>query len=172
MIGAGIGGLAAGIALHRKGWDVTVFERNDLTALGTGLGIWPNALRALDELGLGAPARATGRPQDNGAILRPDGTRIATLDVRAIVRRHGEPVYLLSRPDLLQLLASALPPSSLHLHSRVRLPEVRSAYDLVVGADGIRSGVRQELFGDRSTLRYTGWTVWRGVSKLDVAAGS
>lgn len=92
-------------------------------------------------------------------VRRPDGTRIATLDVRAIVRLHGEPVYLLSRPDLLQLLASALPPSCLHTHSRVRLPEVQSTYDLVVGADGIRSGVRQELFGDRSTLRYTGWTV-------------
>jgi 2-polyprenyl-6-methoxyphenol hydroxylase-like FAD-dependent oxidoreductase len=171
VIGGGIGGLAAGIALHRKGWDVTVFERNDLGAIGTGLGIWPSALRALDHLGLGEQVRATGRPQDDGAVRRPDGSLIATIDVRAIVRRHGEPVYLLARPDLLQILGSALPSRSLLLHRRVRLSDVRSDFDLVVGAGGIRSGVRQELFGDRYALRYTGWTVWRGVSKLDVTAG-
>ena len=55
VVGAGIGGLAAGIALRKAGCDVTVYERADeLRPLGAGLSIWPNGVRALRSLGLGA----------------------------------------------------------------------------------------------------------------------
>src|SRR5437773_1362752 len=74
-----------------------------LPATGTALGMWPAALRALDALGLGGPARATGRPQPAGALLRIDGSRIARVET------GRDPVYLLSRPALLRLLAGGLP---------------------------------------------------------------
>lgn len=173
VVGGGIGGLAAAIGLRAAGWKVTVFERGThLPETGTGLGMWSSALRALDRLGLGEQARKVGRPQASGAIRRPDGSRIATLDMERLRRRHGEPVYLLSRPALLGLLHDALPPDVVHFGHTVDDPgPLREGYDVVIGADGINSGVRRALFGDRHRLRYTGMTVWRGVADLDTETG-
>ncbi|MGW5667740.1 FAD-dependent monooxygenase, partial [Micromonospora sp. NPDC003776] len=116
VVGGGIGGLAAAIGLRAAGWDVTVRERAAaLPERGTGLGIWPAALRALDALGVGEEVRRRGRRQPGGAILRPDGSRIATIDVGRLERRHGEPVHLVTRPVLLAALAGALPAPVLRL---------------------------------------------------------
>ncbi|SHF82561.1 FAD-dependent monooxygenase [Streptoalloteichus hindustanus] len=173
IVGGGIGGLATAIGLHRAGWTVTVRERSaGLPETGTGLGIWPSALRGLDRLGLGERARALGRRQPNGAIRRPDGTRIATLDIDLVARRQGEPVHLLSRPTLLTLLTTALPDGVVRFDSPVSdALALRDDHDVVVGADGIHSGVRQEIFGDRYPLRYSGATAWRGTVSLDIDAG-
>jgi 2-polyprenyl-6-methoxyphenol hydroxylase-like FAD-dependent oxidoreductase len=172
VVGGGIGGLAVAIGLLAEGWQVTVFERaQDLPKIGTGLGMWPSAMRALDRLGVGAQARRAGRPQANGTIRRPDGARIATIDVERLARDQGEPVYLLSRPALLGLLADALPEGVVRLGSPVTdIDALRDAYQLVVGADGIRSAVREYLFPGHG-LRYAGCTTWRGVTDLDLAAG-
>jgi 2-polyprenyl-6-methoxyphenol hydroxylase-like FAD-dependent oxidoreductase len=140
---------------------------------GTGLGMWPSALRALDQLGLGELARETGRPQASGAIRRPDGSVIAPLDMDKVRRKHGEGVYLLSRPALLGLLSAALPDGVVRYGSTVDDPlSLRGTYDLVVGADGINSKVRRSIFGTRHDLRYAGMTTWRGVAALDTSAGS
>jgi len=172
VVGGGIGGLAAAIGLTAGNWEVTVFERaEDLPKTGTGLGMWPSAMRALDQLGVGAAARAAGRPQANGHIRRPDGSRIATVDVERLAREQGEPVYLLSRPALLRLLAEAVPDGVVRFGDPVTgLGALRHAYDLVVGADGANSVTRATLFPDHR-LRYAGATVWRGVTDLDLVAG-
>jgi 2-polyprenyl-6-methoxyphenol hydroxylase-like FAD-dependent oxidoreductase len=171
IIGGGIGGLAAAAALTRAGWQIEVFERaQGLPEVGTGLGIWPAALRALDRLGLGSQARARGRKQPSGAITRPDGSTIAIIDTARLERRQGEPVYLLSRPALLRILASAVPEGAIRFGASVDSPP-RSGYDLVVGADGIHSATRSAFFGNRHRLVYSGWTVWRGTVGLDLEAG-
>ncbi len=171
VVGGGIGGLAAAVALTRAGWQTDIYERaSGLPETGTGLGIWPNALRALDRLGLGEAARARGRRQPNGAITRPDGSKIATIDTARLERRLGEPVYLLSRPALLSLLASAAPP--IHFGTAVADPrELQASYGLVVGADGIHSATRRAVFGQAAGLVYSGWTVWRGTVRLDLESG-
>lgn len=173
VVGGGIGGLATAIGLRRAGWDVTVFERAaGLPETGTGLGMWPSAMRALDRLGVGEQARKAGRPQGNGTIRRPDGSVVATIDVERIARKVGEPVYLLSRPALLGLLADGLPPQVVRFGAPIDdIDALRKAYTLVVGADGIRSAVREAIFGDGHRLRHTGWTAWRGTADLDLAAG-
>ncbi|GIH07133.1 FAD-dependent oxidoreductase [Rhizocola hellebori] len=171
IIGGGIGGLATAAALATTGWQVEVFERAPrLPDTGTGLGIWPNALRALDRLGLGEAARSLGRKQPSGAITRPDGSRIATIDTARVERRLGEPVYLLSRPALLRLLATAVPEGAVRYGHPIDDPP-RSGYDLIVGADGIHSTTRKAVFGDRPGLVYSGWTVWRGTVQLDLEVG-
>ncbi|PXY24626.1 FAD-dependent monooxygenase [Prauserella muralis] len=173
VVGGGIGGLTVAGGLIRAGWRVSVFERAEGPATtGTGLGIWPTALRALDRLGLGEAVRAAGRRQPDGAIRRPDGSRIATIDVGRVQRRQGDPVYLVSRPVLLGLLAGALPPGIVHYGVAVADPAaLRAEYDLVIGADGIHSTVRGALFGSRSGLRYSGVVAWRGSVALDLEAG-
>ena len=171
VVGGGIGGLAAAIGLQSQGWDVTVFERAvGLPETGTGLGIWPEALRALDRLGLGERARAEGVEQGDGVISRPDGSRIASISVSRVRRRTGEGVYLLRRPVLLRLLADGLLPGTVRFGCAVtEVDELRRTYDVVVGADGIRSGVRTRTFGGRYGLRYAGGVVWRGSADVEVA---
>lgn len=173
VVGGGIGGLAVANGLTRAGWSVTVFERAaSQPTTGTGLGIWPSALRALDRLGLGGAARSAGRRQPSGVIRRPDGSRIATIDVGKVERRQGEPVYLLSRPALLGLLAGALPAGIVRYATPVTDPvSLRADYDVVIGADGINSAVRQAVFGDETGLRYSGVIGWRGTVALDIEAG-
>ncbi|RIV37353.1 FAD-dependent monooxygenase [Micromonospora radicis] len=173
VIGGGVGGLAVAIGLLRAGWTVTVFERAaGLPEAGTGLGIWPSALRALDQLGVGAVARERGRAQPDGAMRRPDGSVIATLDVGRIRRRHGEGVLLLSRPALLGLLAQALAAGTVRFSSPVRdVAALADGYDVVVGADGIGSATRAAMFGARHPLRYSGMTAWRGTVAVEVPAG-
>ncbi|MEJ3744588.1 FAD-dependent monooxygenase [Actinomycetes bacterium KLBMP 9797] len=174
VVGGGIGGLAVANGLIRAGWRVTVYERaGGQPTTGTGLGIWPSALKALDRIGLGATTRAAGRRQPSGAIRRPDGSRIAAIDVDKVERRQGEPVYLLSRPALLGVLADALPAGTVHYGAAVDDPAaLRDRYDVVIGADGINSAVRRAVFGAEPGLRHAGVIAWRGTVALDIDAGS
>jgi 2-polyprenyl-6-methoxyphenol hydroxylase-like FAD-dependent oxidoreductase len=164
IVGGGIGGLAAAAALHRGGWAVTLFEREPgLSGGGTALGMWPSALAALDALGIGDRVRAAAAPQTRARFLRPDGRALGTIDARRMARRTGDPVYLLSRPALLDLLRGAAPAHALRFGEPVeRVAPLRADFDVVVAADGVFSGTRAELFGDRYPARYTGVTAWRG----------
>ncbi|WP_285665924.1 FAD-dependent oxidoreductase [Actinorhabdospora filicis] len=160
-----IGGLAAAVGLQERGWDVTVLERSAaLPETGTALGIWPQALGALDGLGLGDAVRAAGRAQEDGVVLRPDGSRIGTLRVG----RMREPVRLIMRPVLLGLLYGRLAPGTVRFgHSAEDVPEA----DVVIAADGIRSRIRERLLGERYALRPAGGHVWRGTSSASIATG-
>ena len=161
VIGAGIGGLAAAVALARDGWEVAVLERDDRPGgAGTALGIWPGAMHALDALGLGGTVRARATPQERGVFRRPDGSQLATIDVDRLRRRTGDPVYLLSRPALLEILLDAVPAGVVRFGSPVSVDSVDA--DLVVAADGIFGRTRTDLFGPAYQARYTGSTAWRG----------
>jgi len=175
VIGAGIGGLAAAAGLHRAGWDVTVCERAAaLTQVGAGIAVAPNGLRALDTIGAGQPVRARATHQELG-VRRTDGRWIARSSGPAIAARFGDPVVLLTRAALVDVLLGRVPDRALRLSVTVTAvapgdrdgPAVVSTTagdldaDLVVAADGIRSQTRAAAFPGHYQLRYAGFTTWR-----------
>ncbi|HEU5104646.1 MAG TPA: FAD-dependent monooxygenase [Solirubrobacterales bacterium] len=174
IVGAGIGGLAAGIALRQAGWEVTVYEAApEARAVGAGLSIWPNGVRALRSLGLGDLAAAA--PRADGALRRADGSALAGFDPDVLEARFGAPLVGFHRADLHEGLIAAL--GSERLRTGMRLDAFvdgellfadRSSVraDLVVGADGLHSTVRAALLGDGEP-RDAGLVAYRGVAKLD-----
>ncbi|HWM17195.1 MAG TPA: FAD-dependent oxidoreductase, partial [Microbacterium sp.] len=106
IIGAGIAGLTAGHALLQAGWSVEIRERSARPpTTGTALGMWPEAMRALDSIGFGDRIRARSIHQAGGAILRADGRMITRLTPNLSA-------HLVTRPVLLETLAGALPPAN------------------------------------------------------------
>lgn len=176
VIGAGIAGLAAAVALQRAGHHVTVFEERTDTSSGAGISIWPNALAALDELGLGDAVRMAGGRVTAGALRWRDGSWLRHPSAERIVTALGEPLVVVRRSVLTDVLAGALRPGSLRtgLAARdfvvtdrgvtVRLADGSTAVAAaVVGADGIGSMVARRLNGPLRH-RYAGYTAWRGVA--------
>ncbi|HEX6447816.1 MAG TPA: FAD-dependent monooxygenase [Streptosporangiales bacterium] len=175
VIGGGIGGLAAGAALGAQGWSVTLYERAPaLQAVGAGISVAPNALRALDVLGVGDAVRELGPVQGEGGVRRADGRWLARSSVEQYAATIGVPVVV-RRSDLVEILRGLLPADALRLGVIVR--DVRSdaatatvvtdagtdEADLVVCADGVNSAGRARLFPAHPGPRYSGSTAWRFV---------
>ncbi|BBH70261.1 salicylate hydroxylase [Actinoplanes sp. OR16] len=157
IIGGGIGGLAAAAALAQIGRRVTVHERDEaLPDTGTALGIWPAALRALDQIGAGDEVRAAGIRPRRGAFLRPDGSTIATIDVDRLHARTGDHIFMLSRPALLKILYR----TAVRAGAEVRFGSTAQG---TIVADGVFSRTRERLLGPAYRARYSGTTAWRGV---------
>jgi 2-polyprenyl-6-methoxyphenol hydroxylase-like FAD-dependent oxidoreductase len=177
VIGAGIGGLTAAVALQRSGVEVAVFERMpELRELGAGLSLWPNAIKALRKLGLGAQLAAISMTEPLGRIYSWNGTLLAETPASSLVRRFGAPELMVHRADLQAMLAATLGSAALHLNKALvhvaqdsagvtaRFADgTQKAGDLLIGADGIHSVVRKQLFGPIRP-RYAGYTAWRGIA--------
>ncbi|GAA2393174.1 FAD-dependent monooxygenase [Streptomyces glaucosporus] len=179
VIGAGIGGLTAAAALHRRGWEVTVAERATAPErVGAGIALAPNAQRALDVIGLGDTVRAMSAWQDEGGLRTPSGRWLSRTTQDAAAERFGGPAVVAHRADLVALLAAGLPggavrtgvsaevadPGTAERPATVRTADGREhTADLVVAADGIHSATRRALFPGHPAPRYAGFTAWRFV---------
>ncbi|MEU4562700.1 FAD-dependent monooxygenase [Actinoplanes sp. NPDC023936] len=185
IIGGGIGGLAAAVALHRAGWTVRVQERNPAGAqAGAGLTLWPNAVRALDALGLTEALRARAAALPGSGVRRPDGRWLSRTSADQVISRHGSPQVAIVRADLIDLLASALPPECLRFGDEVTGVDPGDAdrratihcggrrirADLVVAADGVHSRVRRALWPHQPAARYCGYVAWRALVPRPAAA--
>lgn len=179
IVGGGVGGLSAGIALSGLGIECAIYERADRIGLGgTGLTLWPNALRALEKLGLGAAVLRHADPLVRGEVLTWRGGRLTTVDLAEIARRSGRPLVCLRRADLYGELLARIGGVPIHTGRRCisyahRRTGVVARFDdggeaeadILVAADGIRSRLRHVLLG-ADPLRYVGWMTWRGVARL------
>lgn len=181
IIGSGIGGLTTAIALQRIGLDVRVCERAPILAeVGAGLTLWSNAVRVLRELGLGPAIEAVAAPLRHSELRTADGTALGTMDIAAISARAGAPTLGIHRAELQRVLASqtgdrlrlgmacvAVSRNERSVTARFANGQEEQA-DILIGADGLRSTVRTELFGSQRP-RYAGYTAWRGVARIDSA---
>ena len=156
VVGAGIGGLATAAALARSGIAVDVLERrSQLPDTGTALGMWPQAVRALDGLGRGEELRRLAFPQTQGRIRRQDGAPLFRIDLR-------EPTWLISRPPLLHMLYRSVPAGTVAFGAAVERMDDLAGYDLVVVADGSHSQLRDEVWGPEAGPHPLPARVWRG----------
>ncbi|MFC4292669.1 FAD-dependent monooxygenase [Sphingorhabdus arenilitoris] len=151
IIGAGIGGLTAAIALRRAGHEVEIFEQaGEIAPMGAALSIWPNALAALDEIGLGEPLREIAQPFNDAGVADWRGRDINRFAVSDVA--DGQRACLPTRTQLQKLLLDHLGDIPLHLGCHlVRQVESNDAvtlvfenrteasFDMLVAADGIWS---------------------------------
>ncbi|WP_020667857.1 FAD-dependent monooxygenase [Amycolatopsis nigrescens] len=173
VIGGGIGGLSAAIGLRKAGWQVTVLERAiEPKPIGAGISLWPNALRALDELGVAAELAKLNVGQTVGGVRDSRGRWLSRWDATRFERLLGRPMLAVHRAELLEVLLAALPPETLRFgvevqevteDGLVRWPGGELRADLVVGADGIQSGIRAALWPAHPAPVYSGSTAFRAV---------
>ncbi|QUS37269.1 FAD-dependent urate hydroxylase HpxO [Falsirhodobacter algicola] len=184
IIGAGIGGLCAGIALTRQGHDVTVFEKvADIRPVGAGLSLWPNGISCLEHLGLGADVAAMGGRMDRMAYADGLGGQVLTdFPLDPLYEQSGTRAYPVSRAELQAMLMDRFGRDRIRLGTALTgmtLHEggVEAAFsdgstqaaDLLIGADGAHSLVRAEVVGARLDRRSAGYTNWNGIIPADPA---
>ncbi|MFL6256053.1 MAG: FAD-dependent monooxygenase [Pyrinomonadaceae bacterium] len=179
IVGGGIGGLATALALRREGFEPSVYERAPaLLEVGAAIAVWPNAFGVLERLGLGETLRARAGRIRSVRWLGRDGREYNHFTFP----ETGAAAVALHRADLQGALLRELPPESVHLGKtfagfdeegeevRARFEDgTEVACDLLVGADGLHSRVRAQLLEDGEPV-YRGYTVWRGVARLEHAA--
>lgn len=173
VVGGGIGGLSAAIALRRAGIQADVYERApELREVGAGISLWPNATRQLRRWGLLDEIVRRGFRFTDGEMRNARGDLLAGMPVPAA----DAPAVLIHRADLHAVLADALPPWAIRTGAEfTRLAEFADRVEadfgeagtvegaFVVGADGLRSAVRRQVLGDGDPV-YRGYPVWRGVA--------
>jgi salicylate hydroxylase len=178
IIGAGIGGLSAALSLRAAGLEVEVYEQAAaLGEVGAGIQISPNASRLLHRAGLAdALARRGVRPVAVHQRRWDDGRTLQRAPLgEAVEAVFGAPYYHFHRADLLAALAQAFPSDRIHLGHRLARFEdagdrVAASFDngrtvtadVLVGADGIHSTVRAQLFGPERP-HFTGCIAYRGL---------
>src|SRR5579859_6004396 len=160
IVGAGIGGLALAAHLRKNGHELVVVEQTTAwKQVGYILGLWSNGIRTLDEFGFPERVQQLGMPDIDEYMRYENGALLKHIDYRTLTERYG-PIVLILRSDLhsaVQEVAEGIP---IRFGTTVNALEQRKdgvsatlsdgsreVFDLVVGADGIHSRVRELLFG-------------------------
>ena len=181
IAGAGLGGLVAAIALRKQGIDAQIYEKaRELRPVGAGLSLAPNGLNTIETIvpGIGATLKALGSETHRVAVRKSTGETLAS-DQLTIKQRYRQPLLNIRWSCLQETLASHLPSETIHLNTRLigfkqNTSNIEAHFDngstatadLLVGADGIGSAVREFLIGD-GPPRYAGRTSWRAVIRYD-----
>lgn len=187
IVGAGIGGLAAAATLRQIGHDVAVYEQaRAFTRVGAGIQQSPNAVKVLRKLGLAErlqarafrPDSSLNRTHDTGEITwqRPLGA--------GVEEKYGAPYFYMHRGDLHEALASLVPDEIVHREKKLislrqedsgidlRFADgTQASADMVIGADGVHSVVRECLWGAEAP-RFTGRVAYRTTFPASLMGGA
>jgi 2-polyprenyl-6-methoxyphenol hydroxylase-like FAD-dependent oxidoreductase len=191
VVGGGIGGLTAAVALRQVGWRVTVLEQAAMFGeIGAGIILLSNGLRCLDAIGLGEAVRGSGLPMLALGMRTAAGRWLSRFDGdgTAMEARMGTTSVVIHRAELHRILREALPAEALvagvtttgiiggadggpaEVRFRHRDHDAVLHADLVVGADGVHSWVRAQRWPDAPAPVYSGSTTWRAVTTPSSAA--
>ena len=189
IVGAGIGGLTAAIALRRSGIDAVVLERApELREVGAGISLWPNAINAFRRLGVGEAVEAAGTPVGDTMIGDWRGRSLHRSSSELVEIRFGAPLVMIRRATLHSILRESLGEEFLRLGTpclsfeqdadgvRLQLAAGVEQCDVAIGADGLHSVMRAGTVGDGAP-HHSGIRAWRAVASVDgglaaqVAAG-
>ena len=183
IVGAGIGGLTAAIASRRKGIEVEIYERAaELTDVGAGISLWPNALKALYQLGMRPALDALSFVSAEGALRSAGGAVLTRTTAHEFVAHLGLPVMVFHRAELLNVLVAAARDIPIHRGHECQLvragcqsaPTVRFANGARPHGDAWSAPtdcgrcVRERL-GAPGALRYSGYTAWRAIAPFETA---
>jgi 2-polyprenyl-6-methoxyphenol hydroxylase-like FAD-dependent oxidoreductase len=176
IVGGGIGGLTAAIALRQKGFDVHLIEREPtFTVYGVGIIQQSNVIRAVAQLGILDDYIHAGFGFDSVSVFGPDGTRVARLAVPRLLEGYPANVGI-GRRSLHKVLVSNAEGAGTSIRFGVTATRISDdgqkvrvtfssgdadAYDIVVGADGLKSSTRDQILPEAAPPEFTGQGVWR-----------
>ncbi|HEY8397573.1 MAG TPA: FAD-dependent monooxygenase [Flavihumibacter sp.] len=181
IIGAGIGGLTTALALQKAGVETIVYEAApEIRPVGAGIVIAVNALQVYRKLGIEKTVCEKGNRVDHMIIAKADFSPLSRVPLTEFVEQFGVQNHAIHRAELHRILVDALGEERVLLNKRLKsIAKSGNGYalqfeddslveaDYVIGADGIRSAVRQQLFRENS-YRDAGQTCWRGVLEFDL----
>ncbi|WP_413731180.1 FAD-dependent urate hydroxylase HpxO [Sodalis sp. RH20] len=182
IIGAGMGGASAGIALRNVGYQTEIYEAvTDIKPVGAAISIWPNGVKCLNFLGLGPQIKALGGDMATMAYADYRTGRILTrFPLRPLVERVGEFPYPTARAELQAMLLDEFGRERVFLNKRLTRIEDNGSQvtawfadgsaaigDLLIGADGTHSLARDYVLGHRVARRYAGYVNWNGLVAVD-----
>ncbi|MBW1296982.1 FAD-dependent monooxygenase [Aquimarina litoralis] len=180
IIGAGIGGLTTALAFEKNGIDYQIFEQTpDLLEVGAGIWLAPNALQVLDHIGVLEEVQQKGNTINRITLGKADLSPLSDNYQDTIEKIFGFTTIAIHRAKLQKLLFDKIPTSKIHLgkgfnkYEELENGKIKVVFDdghtvetdYLIGADGIHSKVRKQLFPTSNT-RYSGQTCWRGIAEL------
>jgi FAD-dependent urate hydroxylase len=177
IVGAGIGGLTTAIAMQQAGYDVEVYDKTrELRPAGAGISLWSNGVKVLNRLGLGDRLAAIGGTMNRMEYRSNTDERLSHIDLRPLINDVGQRPYPVSRTELQAMLLEVAGPDKVQLQMRCvgveesadRVTAIfenghRATGDILVGADGIRSQVRDYVLGHSIMPRYADYVNWNGI---------
>ncbi|HEY3558854.1 MAG TPA: FAD-dependent monooxygenase [Kribbella sp.] len=183
VVGAGIGGVTAAVALQRCGWQVTVLERApELGEVGAGISVWPSAVAVLEELGVKGVEKVSVQSKPAG-MRKPDGRWVvgaAELGVEIPVMIHRAQLHDLITAEFDRPVGTSGGAVTVRTGYAVTKVEQDAGgvtvngelrADLLVAADGIRSVVRGAMYPEYEGPRYSGFTAYRGIADVELDDG-
>lgn len=180
IIGAGIGGLTTALTLQQRGLNVAVYEGSAaIQPVGAGIILANNAMQVFKKLGISDSIEKAGHRisaiKITDAQLRP----LSVVALQEYEKKHGVHNIAIHRGELQRILANAVGFNSIHLSKRLAKIEKELLFqltfednthletNLIIGADGINSVVRNQLF-EKSSLRDAGQICWRGICNIEL----
>lgn len=185
IIGAGIGGASAGIALARLGHDVTIYDKmRENKPVGAALSLWSNGVKVLNWLGLSEQIAELGGRNTMSYIDGLSGETMCEFSLAPVTERTGQRPYPVARADLQMLLMETFGLDKIHLNMKMvgiddDGDEVTVTFangetatcDLLIGADGARSITRDYVTGGGIERTYSGYTNFNGLVAADTRIG-